>query len=204
MALVSNLLDGRRVLRGGGRHHDLRDLYAAIGAAPRGPAAGWRTALLAARPGCSPARSGLMPVEERVRTTNGGVPVRLMVSPLAVDPDTGWIPAAVGPAAVGGVGAAARTRRVRLPQPRRLFRPVLVEQRAPAQGRPRPRHQLTELGTTRFELRAPLGDAQTVVGGDGLVDQAGAHDPLPQFTVEENIPLAVVALDAARPSPTPG
>jgi putative N6-adenine-specific DNA methylase len=72
--LVSNPPYGRRVSGDG----DLRDLYASLGKLLRGPAAGWRAALLVADPAL--ARQVGVAWEEHLRTTNGGIPVRLLVS----------------------------------------------------------------------------------------------------------------------------
>lgn len=73
--IVTNPPYGRRVSPGS----DLRDLHATLGNLLRRDAAsGWRAALLVADP--TLARQLRVGLEERFRTTNGGVPVRLVVS----------------------------------------------------------------------------------------------------------------------------
>jgi len=72
--IVTNPPYGRRISPGS----DLRDLHAALGNLLRGGAAGWRAALLVAD--AALARQLRVGLEERFRTTNGGVPVRLLVS----------------------------------------------------------------------------------------------------------------------------
>ena len=56
----------------------LRDLYAKLGQVLRGKCPGWRVALLSANPRLE--GEVRLPLEERLRTRNGGIPVRLMVS----------------------------------------------------------------------------------------------------------------------------
>jgi putative N6-adenine-specific DNA methylase len=72
--VLTNPPYGARV-RGGS---DLRDLYAAFGQLLRGRLAGWRAGLLVTGPVLA-AQTGL-DLEERLRTTNGGIPVRLLLS----------------------------------------------------------------------------------------------------------------------------
>ena len=56
----------------------LRDLYAKLGQVLRGKCPGWRVALLSANARLEGELR--LPLEERLRTRNGGIPVRLMVS----------------------------------------------------------------------------------------------------------------------------
>lgn len=72
--LMSNPPYGIRV----GDAPALRDLFARIGQLARGPFAGWRVALLSADRALD-AHTGL-PLIERVKTSNGGIPVRLMTT----------------------------------------------------------------------------------------------------------------------------
>lgn len=72
--LLSNPPYGGRV-KGG---PDLRDLYAAIGRLQRSRLIEWRVGLLVADRSLA-AQTGL-DLEERLRTTNGGIPVQLLVS----------------------------------------------------------------------------------------------------------------------------
>lgn len=73
-AIVSNPPYGVRV----GETRALRDLYAALGSVSRDRFEGWRLAVLSASPELE-AQIGV-DLEERFRTTNGGIPVRLVVS----------------------------------------------------------------------------------------------------------------------------
>jgi putative N6-adenine-specific DNA methylase len=75
--LVSNPPYGVRV----GERDRLRDLYAAIGRLVRDRLPGWTVALLTAERMLE-GQLGL-PLEERLTTRNGGIPVRLLVSPRA-------------------------------------------------------------------------------------------------------------------------
>jgi len=56
----------------------LRDLYAKLGQVLRGKCPGWRVALLSADPRLEGELR--LPLEERLRTRNGGIPVRLMTA----------------------------------------------------------------------------------------------------------------------------
>jgi len=76
-AIVTNPPYGVRV----GETRALRDLYAALGSASRDRFEGWRLAVLSAAPELE-AQIGVE-LEERLRTTNGGIPVRLVVSRLS-------------------------------------------------------------------------------------------------------------------------
>lgn len=58
----------------------LRDLYAKLGQVLRTRCPGWRVALLSANPRLEGELR--LPLEERMRTRNGGIPVRLMISKL--------------------------------------------------------------------------------------------------------------------------
>jgi putative N6-adenine-specific DNA methylase len=71
--IVTNPPYGRR-LRGG----DVRDLHASLGAALRGPLAGWRVALLV--DDATVARQLGVPLREVLRTTSGGVRVVVLAS----------------------------------------------------------------------------------------------------------------------------
>jgi putative N6-adenine-specific DNA methylase len=71
--IVSNPPYGKRVAGG-----DLRDLYARLGDVARNKLAGWRIALLIAEDRLV-AQTGLA-FEERLRTDNGGIPVRVVVA----------------------------------------------------------------------------------------------------------------------------
>lgn len=72
--LITNPPYGRRVGAGSG---DLRDLYATLGRVARERFGGWRVGLLAADARLV-GNTGLA-LEERLRTENGGVPVRFLV-----------------------------------------------------------------------------------------------------------------------------
>ncbi len=72
--LISNPPYGIRI----GDASALRDIFARIGQLARGPFDGWRVALLSADRALD-AQAGL-PLEERVKTGNGGIPVRLMTT----------------------------------------------------------------------------------------------------------------------------
>jgi putative N6-adenine-specific DNA methylase len=61
-----------------GEAERLRDLYAKLGQVLRGKCPGWRVALLSANPRLE--RELRLPLEERLRTRNGGIPVHLMAS----------------------------------------------------------------------------------------------------------------------------
>lgn len=61
-----------------GETEGLRDLYAQLGKLARGPFAGWRVALFSASAALD-GQLGLQ-LQEAARTTNGGLPVRVMVS----------------------------------------------------------------------------------------------------------------------------
>jgi putative N6-adenine-specific DNA methylase len=56
----------------------LRDLYAKLGQVLRTRCPGWRVAVLSANPRLE--KELRLPLEERLRTRNGGIPVRLLVS----------------------------------------------------------------------------------------------------------------------------
>jgi putative N6-adenine-specific DNA methylase len=71
--LVTNPPYGVRV----GEQGRIADLYAALGNVARGRLPGWKVALLSADPRLE-SRTGLR-LEERIRTKNGGIPVRLVV-----------------------------------------------------------------------------------------------------------------------------
>ncbi|MFL5422416.1 MAG: class I SAM-dependent RNA methyltransferase [Myxococcales bacterium] len=73
-AIVTNPPYGIRV----GEAGPLRDLYAALGRATRDAYRGWRLAVLS--PGPELEAQIALEFEERFRTTNGGIPVRLVVS----------------------------------------------------------------------------------------------------------------------------
>jgi putative N6-adenine-specific DNA methylase len=74
--VLTNPPYGERV-GGSGRHNDLRDLYASIGGALRGPLAGWSLGLLVADRSLA-AQTGLS-FEERFATSNGGIPVSFLL-----------------------------------------------------------------------------------------------------------------------------
>jgi putative N6-adenine-specific DNA methylase len=71
--LVSNPPYGARI----GDATELRDLFARLGQVARNRLGGWRLAILAADSRL--VGQTRLPLEERLRTTNGGIPVRLMV-----------------------------------------------------------------------------------------------------------------------------
>jgi putative N6-adenine-specific DNA methylase len=73
--LITNPPYGRRVGAGSG---DLRDLYATLGRVARESFQGWRVGLLAADARLL-GQTGLA-LEERLRTENGGVPVKFVVA----------------------------------------------------------------------------------------------------------------------------
>jgi 23S rRNA G2445 N2-methylase RlmL len=76
--IITNPPYGRRV----SRRADARDLFARFGDVVRSSFPGWGVAVLAADPrALGHARLGL---EERLRTRNGGIPVRLLVAPPGV------------------------------------------------------------------------------------------------------------------------
>jgi putative N6-adenine-specific DNA methylase len=77
--LVSNPPYGKRVAGG-----DLRDLYARLGDVARTRLPGWTVALLVAEERMA-AQTGLV-LEERLRTENGGIPVRVLVGPASARP----------------------------------------------------------------------------------------------------------------------
>ena len=60
-----------------GERDPLRNLYAALGRTLRERAEGWTLALLSPDPGLE--RQVGIALEERLRTSNGGIPVRLVV-----------------------------------------------------------------------------------------------------------------------------
>jgi putative N6-adenine-specific DNA methylase len=72
--VVTNPPYGQRVQGGG----DLRDLYATLGRVVRDRLPGWSAALLVADPAL--ARQTGLPLESRLRTTNGGVPVQVLAT----------------------------------------------------------------------------------------------------------------------------
>jgi putative N6-adenine-specific DNA methylase len=72
--LVSNPPYGVRV----GEEDAVRDLWARLGQVARAELPGWRTALLS--PHAALDRATGLPLAERFRTQNGGIPVRLMVA----------------------------------------------------------------------------------------------------------------------------
>jgi putative N6-adenine-specific DNA methylase len=74
--LVTNPPYGVRV----GEERGLRDLYDRLGAILAGPAAGWTVGLLAPPGGLVDRLRAVRPFEEVVRTTNGGLPVSVLVS----------------------------------------------------------------------------------------------------------------------------
>jgi 23S rRNA G2445 N2-methylase RlmL len=108
--LVSNPPYGKRV--GGG---DLRDLYAQLGNVARNRLTGWTVALLVADQRLA-GQTGLA-LEERLRTENGGIPVRVLVGP--VGRDAGRTGPARRDRAAGAAGAAAQKPRSarRAPRP---------------------------------------------------------------------------------------
>jgi 23S rRNA G2445 N2-methylase RlmL len=55
----------------------LRDLYARLGQVMRSRCPGWRLAMLSANARLE--RELRLPLEERVRTRNGGIPVRVVI-----------------------------------------------------------------------------------------------------------------------------
>ena len=75
--IVTNPPYGKRV-----SSDDLRRLYAQLGEVARDRFAGWTVALLVADPGA--ARATGLPLQTRLRTVNGGIPVHLLVGPVPV------------------------------------------------------------------------------------------------------------------------
>jgi len=76
--LVTNPPFGVRV----GETTELRDLYARLGQVAREQFTGWRCAILSAdkSPGHTLERQLALPLAEAWRSSNGGIPVRLLVS----------------------------------------------------------------------------------------------------------------------------
>ena len=92
--LLTNPPYGLRI----GEADALRDLFARLGQVMRQQLSGWRLGLLSANPALP--RQLALPMEVRWRTSNGGIPVELLVGSAPADPRHGSdtpLPPAVGP-----------------------------------------------------------------------------------------------------------